>query len=108
MSSSVTCALELQAAGARGIGERLDAPVVLVARAVEGDALDALLLRLLRNALADQLGGLLVAAAFQLGAHFLLQARGTRNHLVALRGSDLRIDVAVGAMHGKPCRADFP
>src|SRR5438067_4658361 len=37
--------LELQAAGARGVRERLDAAVVAVAGAVERDPLDALLLR---------------------------------------------------------------
>ena len=53
---------ELQAALARGIGERLDAPVVEIAAAVEHDVLDALLDRALGDQLADRLGGVDIGA----------------------------------------------
>src|SRR3954467_4660397 len=83
--------LELQSAGARGFGKRLHTAVVFVARAIERHGIDAFFLRFLGDALADQLGGLLAAAALQLRAHVLLQAGSARQDLVALRGGDLRI-----------------
>src|SRR5262249_12643897 len=46
--------LEVETAGARAVGERLDAPVVEVAAAVERHGGDALLLRTLREELADR------------------------------------------------------
>ena len=46
--------LELQSAGASAVGERLDAPVVEVAAAIEGHLYDALLLRALSEKLADR------------------------------------------------------
>src|SRR4051812_29203945 len=85
--------LELQSAGSRRFGERLHPSVVLVARAIESHGLDALFLRLLRDALADELRGLLAAAALELRAHVLLEARRAGEHLVALRRGDLRIDM---------------
>src|SRR5262249_46689685 len=66
---------EFEAARAGGLGERLHAPVVAVAGAIERDGLDAGSLRLLGDALADGLGGALVAAALQLRAQVLLDAR---------------------------------
>src|SRR3954466_8631672 len=65
--------LEFQSARARRFRERFHAAVIFVAGAVERHRFDALVLRLLRDALADQLGRLGIAAAFQLRAHFLLQ-----------------------------------
>src|SRR5215203_2974056 len=56
--------LEFQAALARGVGERLHAPVVEVARPVEDGALDARGLRGGREPLAD-LGGLLGLVALE-------------------------------------------
>src|SRR5690349_18289312 len=93
--------LELQSAGARRVGERLDAPVIAVAGAVERDLVDALLLRLRRDARADELGGLAVAAVLHLPAQVLVERRRRGEHLVAGGGGDLRIDVRVAAMHGQ-------
>src|SRR5260221_3273277 len=99
--------LELQSASPRGLGERFDAPVILVAGAVESDAFDALFLRLLRDALADDLGCFLVAAALELRAYFLLERGSTGKNLVPGRRRDLGVDVRIGAMHGEPHRPDF-
>src|SRR5207237_10285463 len=52
--------LELQAAGSRRVGEGLDAAVIAVAGAVEGDFLDALFLRFRGDAAADELRRLAV------------------------------------------------
>src|SRR5438093_1744358 len=46
--------LEIQAAGARAVGERLHAPVVQIAAAVETDLVDPLLPRPLRDQLAHR------------------------------------------------------
>src|SRR5262249_47472492 len=92
-------------AGARRIGERLDAAVVAIAAAVERDRFDALVLRLGGDALADRLGRLLVAAVLHLGTHFLLHARSAGEHLGALGRGDLRVDMRIGAVDGKTDRA---
>src|SRR5205814_8342648 len=99
--------LELQSAGTRGVGERLHPPVVAITGTVERDRGDSFFLRLGGDALADQLGGLEVAAVLHLRAHFLFRRRSGGEHLVALRGSDLRVDVAVRAMHGEAHCADL-
>src|SRR5689334_6334606 len=96
---AIVPSLELQTGGARRFGKRLHPAVVFVARAIEGHALDALLLRLLGDALADQLRRLLVRAALQLAAQRLLQARGRRDHLVARGRGELRVDVGVRPVH---------
>src|SRR6185503_12906046 len=105
---AIANSLEFEAAGPRSFGERFHAPVVPVARAIEGHALDACRLRLFRDALADDFGGLLGGTGLHLGAQILLRARGARQHLVAGRRCDLRIDMHVGAMHREAHRADFP
>src|SRR5687768_14103494 len=99
--------LEFEPAGTRGLGERFHAPVVTVAGAIERHLLDAGRLRLLGDALADRFGSALVAAVLELRAQVLLQAGSAGEHLVAARGGDLRIDVAVGAVHGQAHRADL-
>src|ERR671916_366113 len=66
--------LEGQAALARGVGERLHAPVVEVAAAIEDDVLDAGLLRGCGEALAH-LGGLLGLVALE-GLRQVEPARG--------------------------------
>src|SRR5436190_14468626 len=99
--------LELQSTGAGSVRQRLDATVVAIAGPVECNLFDALVLRLLRDALTDQFGGLAVRAVLQLPAHFLLCAGSAGEHLVARGRGDLRIDVGVGAMHGQAHRADF-
>src|SRR5262245_6567040 len=99
---------ELQAAGASRVGQSLHAAVVLVAGAVECDLLDALFLRLRGDALADHLGRLARAAVLQLPAHLLLQRGRARQHLVARGRHELRVDVAVGTVHGQADRAVVP
>src|SRR5437773_10420234 len=98
--------LEFKSGGARRLRERLHAPMVFIAGAVEGTLLDAVFLRLDGDALADDLGGLAVAAVLQLGPDVLLQRGSARNDLVARGGSELGIDVPVGAMHGETHRPD--
>src|SRR6266545_3028371 len=85
---AISIPLELQSAGTRGFGERFDAPVILVAGAIEGNALDALFLRLLGNALADDLGRLLVAAVLHLRLDLFLERGGGGKHLVSRRRGD--------------------
>src|SRR5947207_10231533 len=99
--------LELQAAGPRRLGECLDATVVAVASAIESHLVDALLLRLGGNALADQLGGLAVRAVLELRAHLFLDRGRGGKHLVAGGGDELRIDVRVRAVHREAHRADL-
>src|SRR6266550_2173653 len=98
--------LEFKSGGARRLRERLHAPMVFIAGAVEGNLLDAVFLRLGGDALADDLGGLAVAAVLQLGPDVLLQRGGARDDLVARSGSELGIDMPVGAMHGETHRPD--
>src|SRR6185503_4636754 len=105
---AIRFSLELQSAGARRVGECLDAAVITVAAAIERDRFDALVLRLGGDALADRLGRLLVTAVLDLRAHFLLHARGGGDDLFAPGRGDLRVDMRVGAMHGEAHRADFP
>src|SRR5690606_33031995 len=89
----------LQATLASGIGQRLDAAVVTVARAVEGDLLDAGLARLARDRGADLGGGLGVLAVLQALAHVGLGGAGRRQDLRAVGGEQLRVQVLAGAQH---------
>src|SRR5512146_325491 len=91
--------LELEARFARGLGERLHAPVVLESRTVEGDLLDARGLSTLRNGLADGLGGIDIAGALEALAHRVLQRRGGGYHRRSGRVGDLCIDMTRRAMH---------
>src|SRR4051812_6568426 len=93
--------LELKPGCAGSVGQSFHPAVVAVAGAVESDRLDALRLRFGGDALADQLGGLFVAAVLELAAHFLLQARSAGKHLVAAGGGELGVDMRVGAVHGE-------
>src|SRR6266480_1793194 len=101
-----TCPLEFKSGGARRLSERLHASMVFIAGAVESNLLDPLFLPLDGDALADDLGGLAVAAVLHLGPDVLLQRGGARNDLVARSGRELGIDVPVGAMHGETHRPD--
>src|SRR3954468_21348753 len=94
--------LEIQAAFARGVGERLDAPVVAVAAAIEHDVLDALLDRALGDELADRLRRIDVGAGLQVAAHVLLKRRGRRNRCAPSVVDHLGVNVLARAMHGQP------
>src|SRR2546427_2471193 len=98
--------LEFKSGGARRLRERLHAPMVFIAGAVEGNLLDAVFLRLDGDALAYDLGGLAVAAVLQLGPDVLLQRGSACDDLVARSGRELGIDMPVGAMHGETHRPD--
>src|SRR3989441_5802155 len=98
--------LEFKSGGARSVGERLHTTVVFIAGTVESNLLDPLFLPLDGDALADDLGGLAVAAVLQLGPNVLLQRGSACDDLVARSGSELGIDVPVGAMHGETHRPD--
>ncbi len=74
-------------------------------RAVERDRFDAERLRPLGDALSDHRRGRLVAAVAHVLAHVGLDGRGAREHLVAGRRDDLRVDVAVRPGHDQPRRA---
>src|SRR5262245_51306154 len=94
--------LELQPRLARGVGEGLDAAVVLEAAAVEHHLLDALLLRAARDQPAHFLRGRHVAAALELALHVLV-ARGRGDERLARVVVDhLRVDVGPAAVHREP------
>src|SRR4051812_34814321 len=82
---------ELQAAFARGIGQRLDAAVVAVTGTVECDLLDAGGLGLLGDRATDLDGGLRVLAVLQALAHVGLGGAGRRKDLRAVRAEQLRV-----------------
>src|SRR6478672_10964208 len=69
---------ELQAAFARGIGQRLDAAVVAVAGTVERDLLDTRGPGLLGDRTADLGGGFGVLAVLEAFAHVGLRGAGRR------------------------------
>src|SRR5664279_6428763 len=96
---------ELQAVFAGRLGERLDASVVAISRAVECHRLDAERLRAVGDPLADQRRCRLVAAVLHVLAHFRFERRRAGEHLVAGRRDQLRVDVEVGAADDKPRRA---
>src|SRR5215813_1141336 len=95
-------ASKLEPALARGLGERLHAPVIPVAAAIERHFADPQLLRLLRDALAHDRSGRLVAALRHLGPKLLLRSRGGDEHLRAVAGNDLSVDVLIRPMHREP------
>ena len=68
--------LEVEAAFARGVGQRFDAPVIEIAAAVEHDVLDALFLGALGDQLADRLGRVDVGAGLGAFAQRLFERRG--------------------------------
>ena len=86
--------LELEAGFARRVGERLHATVVLEARAVERDLLDALL-PCARSAISlpTAAAASLLPVAFSASRTSFVQRRRAREHAVALGCDDLRVDV---------------
>src|SRR4051794_17185189 len=94
--------LEAQAALAGGIGQRLDAAVIKVARAVEDHARHAGSARALGNEAPDLLRRVDVAAALQLAAHVLLERRGGREGHAAVVVDDLGVDLLRRAEHRQP------
>src|SRR5262245_31493081 len=95
---AMSFALELEAAGARGFGERLHTAMEPGPGAIARHALDAQRPRLLGDALADHLRGSLVAAVLEVLAHVGFRRRRAGQHTIAVRRDDLRVDVAVAAV----------
>src|SRR5690606_34781234 len=85
----------------------LHAAVVLEARPVESDPLDAGGQRALGDALADRPRRLDVAAGLQGLAHLRLDGRGGGEHAPAARIDDLRVDVPRRAVHAQARRAQL-
>src|SRR5580765_7782623 len=92
---------ELQAAGARGVGQRLDAAVVAGEAAVEHDRLHAGLDRLLRDLGADHGGALRLVLPGERGREVLRGRRRLREGPPALVVDDLRRDVLQGPRHAQ-------
>src|SRR4051794_772247 len=88
--------LELQARFAGAVGQRRDAAVVLVARAVEDDLVDPLLEALLGDGHADRLGALLL-----LPRRLAVGVGGGDQRLLRQVVDDLGVDVARAAKHGQ-------
>src|SRR2546427_3099836 len=86
-------ALELQTAFAGSLGQRLHAAVIFESRAVKRDRLNACVLRLRGDALADHRRGRAIAAVLQVLAHVGLERRGADEHLVSRRRDDLRVNM---------------
>src|SRR5437764_8035082 len=97
--------LELQAAFPGGLGQRLDAAVILESRTIERDRVDASGLRLLRDALADQRGCRAVAAVLDVLTYIGLEAGSARQNLVTAWRDDLRVNVAVRPRDHQAVRA---
>src|SRR5438034_4614784 len=98
-------ALELQAALAGSVGQRLHATVILEPRTIEGDRLDARGFGLLGDTLADDGGRRPVAAVLDRLAHVGFQRRRACQHPVARRRNDLRVNVAIRPRDHQPIRA---
>src|SRR5882762_978844 len=98
--------LELEAGLSRGVCQRFDPAVVLVAGAVERDGLDAQTFRFLGDALAYCDCRRFVAAVRNRGAHFLLHGRGGCQYFADHR-AQLGVDMSVGSMHGQPHLRQF-
>jgi len=82
--------------------------VVLVAAAVEHDALDADRLGLLGQQRADRLGGGHVAAGLVLLEERLAAAVHRQHRAPRIVVDELRVDVAEAPEHRQPGRADEP
>src|SRR5688572_17314436 len=96
---------ELEAGFARGLGERLHAPVVTETRPVEGHGLDARGLGTLGDGAADGLRRRRIASALQVLGDRFLDGRRSREHLGAVRRRDLGVDVPRRAVHRQARRA---
>src|SRR5687768_11935368 len=94
--------LELETALAGGVGEGLDAAVVLEAAAVEDHGLDALFPGARRDQLADRLGGGDVRAPLGVLLQGLVQGRGRAHRLPAAVVDHLGVDVRLAAEHREP------
>src|SRR4029079_9749855 len=91
--------LEIQACFARGLGKRLDAPMVEIAATIEPHFLDARLKRALGHELAHGSRRRKVAALRQIAFEVLVQGRRRGNRLAGAVVDHLRIDVLRGAEH---------
>src|SRR5690606_4812102 len=98
---------ELQATLAGGVGQGLDAAVVPVARAVEGDLLDAGGLGALGDDLADLGRGLDVLAVLQAFLDVGLQGVGGGDHLGAVGGEQLGVQVLAGTQDRQARHAEL-
>src|SRR5207302_2520247 len=94
--------LEGEAAGARGVRQRLHPAVILEAAAIEHDALDAGRLGLLGQQRADRLGGGHVAARLVLREERLAATVHGEHRAPRVVVHELRVDVAETAEHGQP------
>src|SRR4051794_19286018 len=97
MRATGVCPLEVEAGLAGRLGERANPPVVLEARPVEHDLLDAGLLRALGDELADALGVVRLRAGRAPEAR--LDRRGGRDGAAARVVDDLGVDVGEAAEH---------
>src|SRR5882672_6517304 len=98
--------LELEAGLSRGVCQRFDPAVVLVAGAVERDGFDAQTFRFLGDALAYRDCRRFVAAVRNRAAHFLLRGGRGGQHF-AVHRAQLGIYVGVGSMHSQPHLRQF-
>src|SRR5438552_1787830 len=94
--------LKGEAAGARGIGQRLHPAVILVATAIEHDALDAGRLGAVGQQRADRLGGGHVAAGLVLLEERLAAAVRRQHRAPRVVVDELRVDVAEAPEHRQP------
>src|SRR3954469_9625662 len=93
---------EIEAALARGVGQRLDPAVIEIAAAIEHDLLHALCRRALGEPLSDRLRRLDVGTSLEAVAHVLCHRRARRRRR-GLRMVDLlRVDVLRRAENRKP------
>src|SRR5690606_7377883 len=99
--------LELQATLAGGVGQGLDATVVAVTGAIEGDLLDTCSLGLLGDRLADLYGGIGVLAVLQAFHHVGLHGRGGSQDLRTIRGEYLGVQMLAGAQHRQARHAEL-
>src|SRR5262249_39637924 len=94
--------LELEAALARCVGQRLDTAVVTIGTAVEHHGVDPLLAGALGDEFAHSLRGVDVGAGLEALAHGLLDRRGGRERRALGVVDDLRVDVLGRAEHRQP------
>src|SRR6266850_1302517 len=94
--------LKGEAAGARGIRQRLHPAVILVATAIEHDALDAGRLGSVGQQRADRLGGSHIAAGLVLLEERLAAAVRRQHRAPRVVVDELRVDVAEAPEHRQP------